>query len=151
VVTVTKAATPAPPPPRGSRSGDGAGFAVSAAAGQFFSRLYGTATVQSIYTFLNADESAHTFRATWNRAGSQALTTTDTATLSKGTDYARGHAGGWSARIGEPFDPDVYVLDPGGVDAFFEGAGRLEPILGGEVRGSRPQECDWSLTWRSGA
>jgi hypothetical protein len=68
-----------------------------------FSWLDGPPTLAGNYTFVSADEGAHT------------STATAMALLSTGTVHAAGPDG----RVRRPFDPDVAVLRPARIEAFF--------------------------------
>jgi hypothetical protein len=68
-----------------------------------FSWSDGPSTLAGNYTFVSADEGTHTFTAT------------ATALLSTGTVHAAGPDG----RVRRPVDPDVDVLRPARIEAFF--------------------------------
>jgi hypothetical protein len=148
VVTVTKAAAPTPPPPRGSHRGDIAGVAVTAATTPFrmtvppsattgaalalfgdvglggrgsvaLTRSDGTATVLMDDRIVHPDAGTHPFQAVSTTDGSPTITATDTATGSMGTTTVMVNARGLAARDGQLFDPDGDVLNPAGITAFF--------------------------------
>jgi hypothetical protein len=156
VVNVTIAPAAAPPPARASRRGGSAAVPVTAAeatpfpitatpsamAGAAlavlgnvvpsypltaaFSWLDGPPTLEGNYTFVSADEGTHTFTAT------------ATALLSTGTVHAAGPDG----RVRRPFDPDVDVLRPARIEAFFA-QDAFTPHGG---RGGRPGfASDWEM------
>jgi hypothetical protein len=79
-----------------------------------FSWSDGPPTLAGNYTFVSADEGTHTFTAT------------ATALLSTGTL----HAGGLDGRVRRPFDPDVDVLSPAGIEAFFASGEQATPRTG---------------------
>jgi hypothetical protein len=84
-----------------------------------FSSSDGTATLPENYTFVSTDEGTHTVTAVLTTAGSRTITVLDKATQGTGPATVTVDATRWPAPFGQPFDLDVDMLSPTGVDAFF--------------------------------
>jgi hypothetical protein len=91
-------------------------------------RSGGTATPPIDSTFLETDAGRYTFTAVLTPAGSRTITALGTATQGTSPATVMVDAAGSTARVGQPFDPDVDMLNPAGVEAFFAQIGSTPPL-----------------------
>jgi hypothetical protein len=122
VVTVN-AAAPAPAAPRGSGQGDSAGVDATVSA----TLLRFPATLPTEYPFVNSDAAARLVTSILTAAGSPTITANETFRQTKSLAAGTPHAAGWTAHVGQPFDPEGDLLNPADIEAYFAQTGFVAP------------------------